>query len=298
MENASWIRAELLVPTAQTDSHVLWNLGALGVEVQDRDTFMDDAPFAPLPDGKARLIAFFEADDDQITGLQSAIVEQLTGVEVVSIASYNDRSWETAWMRFFHPVQLSRRGIAGPPWEEMQAPEDGLVIVIEPGMAFGTGTHETTQLCSALLDDLLAARQQAPSVLDVGCGSAILSMLASGLGASRVVGVDVDATAVEVAKDNLRSNGFTAEEIALSTTPLARVEGTFDIVVANILAHILLGLRDDLLSHVAPGGDLLLSGIPHIERDKLIDAFTEPGFTLVADTRRGEWVALHLSRED
>jgi len=146
------------------------------------------------------------------------------------------------------------------------------------------------------LAELLDARQ-APTVLDVGCGSAILSILAAGLGASHVVGVDIDATSIEVAKDNLRANDVTEEHIVLSTTPLAKVEGTYDIVVANILAHILLGLRDDLLSHVAPGGDLLLSGIPDFERDRLIEAFTEPGFTLQDHRQSGEWVALHLRRE-
>src|SRR5690554_1922877 len=286
----------MLVPTFQTDSHVLWELGALGVEVQDRDTFMEDAPFAPLPDGKNRLIAFFDEGDKKAAELESAILARLAGVEIVGVAPYNDRSWETAWMAFFRPVRLSRRVVAGPSWEELQAPDDGMTIIIEPGMAFGTGTHETTQLCGAILDELLDARQ-APTVLDVGCGSAILSILAAGLGASHVVGVDIDATSIEVAKDNLRANDVTEEHIVLSTTPLAKVEGTYDIVVANILAHILLGLRDDLLSHVAPGGDLLLSGIPDFERDRLIEAFTEPGFTLQDHRQSGEWVALHLRRE-
>ncbi|TXD38361.1 50S ribosomal protein L11 methyltransferase [Lujinxingia vulgaris] len=296
MDDTAWIRAEMLVPIAQTDSHVLWELGALGVEVQDRDTFMEDAPFAPLPDGMNRLIAFFDQGEEAVEALAQTIVDRLQGAQIVAIAPYNDRSWETAWMRFFRPVRLSRRVVAGPPWEELETPEDGMTITIEPGMAFGTGTHETTQLCAAMLDELLDARTS-PTVLDVGCGSAILAMLASGLGAGHVVGVDVDATAVEVAKDNLRANGFSDEQIALSTTPLARVEGDFDIVVANILAHILLGMRDALLSHVAPGGDLLLSGIPDFERDRLIEAFSEPGFTLIEHRQRGEWVALHLRRE-
>src|SRR5699024_1151004 len=147
--------------------------------------------------------------------------------------------------------------------EEFKAPAGGTKLVIEPGMAFGTGTHETTQLCAAKLDRLLADApedQPPPSVLDVGCGSAILSMLAARLGAQPVVGIDVDPVAVEVARQNLACNELT-EQVDLSTRPLAKIARHYDLVVANILTHILLELRDDLLQRVRPGGTLLLSGI-------------------------------------
>ena len=294
-DEQGWLRVELLTTRGDLDAGRLFDLGALGVETQDAETFMDDAPFAPVPEGKSRLIAYFDADRAP-EELQDHLSQRLHDVEFVSVADYNDRSWETAWMKFFQPTQISPRVAVGPPWDPPPAPPGGLAITIEPGMAFGTGTHETTRLCARLLDELLDGQK---TLLDVGCGSAILSMVAAGLGVEKVLGIDIDATAVGVARENIEKNGFTPEQIELSTTPLAELAtrgDRFDLVVANILAPILIALRPGLLATVAPGGSLLLSGIPEIQLEEVRTAFTEPGFE-EQDTRiDGEWAALFLRR--
>src|SRR5690554_55974 len=242
-----WYRLELLVNDAEPATTMLWDCGALGVEVQDTETFMEGDPMAPLPDGKTRLIAFFEhpADatefEDDKRAIQ-ALTSSKSEPEIVSYALYTDKSWETAWMDFFKPLALSKRVMVGPPWETFEAPAGGTRLVIEPGMAFGTGTHETTQLCAQILDDLLAARPaDAPpaSLFDVGCGSGILAMAARRLGAYPVLGIDNDAVAVGVANDNLVVNAL-QDDMALTTTPLEDVTELYDIVVANILPHVLL----------------------------------------------------------
>lgn len=294
-QEEGWLRLELLTPNADFASGKLVQLGALGIEVQDAETFMDDAPFAPLPDGQSRLIAFFEAGTES-DSLRTQIEEAFVDVEIVSLADYQDRSWETAWMKYFQPTQISRRVAVGPPWDAPQAPAEGVAITIEPGMAFGTGTHETTRLCARFLDELLEERP-AQTLLDVGCGSAILSMIAAGLGVGRVVGIDIDKTSIEVAGENIAKNGFSEEEICLSTRPLGQISESFDVVVANILAHILLDLRSGLHDAVAPGGELLLSGIPVEELDKVRAAFVVDDFREVSFKVDGEWTALHLRRD-
>lgn len=198
-------------------------------------------------------------------------------------------------MDYFKPISLSPRVTVGPPWDPPEAPEDGIALTIEPGMAFGTGTHETTQLCAAIIDEILASKT-VNSLLDVGCGSAILSMQASGLGVPRVVGIDVDATALEVARENIAKNGYSPQQIALSTTPIQQISQEFEVVIANILAHILLTIRDELFRTVAPGGDLVLSGITDAQFPDFQKAFQNPRFDEISVRRDGEWVALHLRR--
>ncbi|MFU8804812.1 MAG: 50S ribosomal protein L11 methyltransferase [Bradymonadaceae bacterium] len=301
----SWYRLETLVQSPEVASALLWQLGALGVEIQDRETFMEGVVFAPVPEGWSRLIAFFdeisffdEDDDDRRIDelVMKSFEETNVAAELVSFAPYDDRSWETAWMAFFKPVLLSRRSIVGPPWEDFEAPVGGTKIVIEPGMAFGTGTHETTQLCAQMLDDLLDD-DVSSSVLDVGCGSAILSILAARHGATPVIGTDIDAYAIEVARENLRVNEID-HLVELSTTPVEDIEGTFDIVVANILGHILLSLKEGLRARVGPGSSLILGGITELTVDELERAFVEPGWRLIDRRQAGEWISLHLLRED
>jgi ribosomal protein L11 methyltransferase len=186
--------------------------------------------------------------------------------------------------------------MVGPPWENFDAPPNGCKVIIEPGMAFGTGTHETTQLCAQILDDLLDGAHPL-SVLDVGCGSAILSILAAHLGASPILGTDIDAHAVWVARDNLRINEV-EDRVELVTTPVEDIAGQYDIVVANIIAHILLVLREGIQARVAPGASLILGGITELSEEAIIEAFVTPGWRLVDRRQGGEWISMHLIRDE
>ena len=298
-DEPGWLRLELLSGNTDLDAARLGQLGALGIEVQDDNTYMEGAEFASTPAGKARLIAFFE-EDQSPEELRQAVEDEVDGVTIVSVAVYRDRSWETAWMKYFEATELSPRSTVGPPWDLPEPPVDadgnpGVAIVIEPGMAFGTGTHETTRLCARRLDEMMASHT-VETVLDVGCGSAILSMLAAGLGARRVVGIDIDRTAVKVARENTAKNGFSDEEISLSTDPVDQVAGTFDLVVANILAPILLELRPHLKARVKPGGHLLLSGLTAEQIDELRGAFADDDFRECGAAVEGEWASLEFVR--
>ncbi|AWV89241.1 50S ribosomal protein L11 methyltransferase [Bradymonas sediminis] len=301
-ELENWYRLTLLVDAAGGDhaAAILWEHEVGGVEMYDAETYAEDQSIPPVPDGTNRLIAYIEQDSpEQAEQSRDAIVASLTesGLPPISVqfGSFTDTSWQTAWKDFFKPTVMSKRAIVGPPWEEFEAPEGGTKIVIEPGMAFGTGTHETTQLCGEKIDRLLGEADSPQSLLDVGCGSAILSMIAARLGAAPVFGVDNDAHAVEVAKENLEVNQL-GGAIDLSTRELSTFDETFDIVVANILTPILISLRDDLIARVRPGGTLLLSGITDVQVDSIREAFVGSELRELDLAQKGEWVCFELQR--
>lgn len=306
MDERGWYRLEALVASGDVEAatEALAALGVGGVEVQDERTFAegDLEPQRELPRGRARLIVYLEVEDRagapeaaRLEALQ-ALESAAPGAEVESFAPFEDRDWATKWMEFFEPALLSPRVRVGPPWESFEAPPGGAKIVIEPGMAFGTGTHETTRLCAAILDGRLAALDRAPDVLDVGCGTGILSILARRLGARSVRGVDVDAEAVAIARTNLEVNGVDAS-VQIDDTPVGALDGVYDLVVANILAHILARLAEDLRARVTDGGELVLSGIIDEDLDEIERHFLVPGWTEIERRREGLWWALRLRRE-
>lgn len=300
-EESAWWRAEFLTHNPEPVSGKLWGMGAGGVEIKDRETFFEGDPsYAPIPDGKARVVAFFEITRTRPADILVAELERWcdgdVGVDLVGVASFEDTSWKTKWRDYFKHRHLSPRVIVGPPWEEFDAPEGGHKMLIEPGMAFGTGTHETTQVVATMLDEWLD-QNPTPRLLDVGCGSGILSMLAAQLGVSEVLGVDIDGEALENARHNLGLNGLEDANITYATTPTAEVEGQWPLVVANILAHILIALRDALVARCEPGGQLILSGIIEAQLEDIRRAFIEEAGLIEEDMHvRGEWYALRLTR--
>lgn len=292
-----WWRAELMASNAENGSNSLWDLGAGGVEVRDQETFFDDSPeFTPVPEGLVRLIAYFECESE----LAAHKLEQQLGLipqtTIVDFARFDDRSWETKWHEFFKPRNLAPLTIVGPPWEEFDAPEGGRKIIIQPGMAFGTGTHETTQLVSTKLEELLGERTF-PAMLDVGCGSGILSILAAQLGVNSVLGLEISEDPLENARENQELNALVDHDIVFSTTPLAEVEGTYPLVVANIIAPILIALSHDLIAHTNPGGTLVLSGILAEQMDQIRDAFS-PYMTEVNTHALDPWHAIEYTKPE
>ena len=181
----------------------------------------------------------------------------------------------------------------GPPWLEKDAPARSVKVVIEPGMAFGTGDHATTHFCLEALDRALSERHGA-SVLDVGTGSAVLAIAARKLGAGRVVGTDNDPVAIRVALENAERNG--APNLELSTAELREVSGTFDIVLANILANTLVELAEAITAKVAPRGLLVLAGILSNQAEEVLVPYLGRGLQLRTRVLRGEWAMLELER--
>jgi ribosomal protein L11 methyltransferase len=202
-----------------------------------------------------------------------------------------EEDWATAWKQFFKPQRIGRRIVVKPTWEEFTPGPDDLVLQIDPGMAFGTGLHATTRLCLRAIEDEVTP---GVSVADVGTGSGILAVGAALLGASRVEAVDNDPLAVRVAHENIAVNGV-GDRISVyeAATP---PPGTFDIVVANILADVILGMADALHAAVKPGGLLIASGIIESRAEDVRRGLTAAGFTAVETREEGEWVAVVARR--
>jgi ribosomal protein L11 methyltransferase len=214
------------------------------------------------------------------------------GVGTAALEEIDERIWREDWKRHFRRTRVGRRLVVVAPWETDEPQSDSITIVINPGLAFGTGQHETTAGCLELLERIV---EPGATVADVGCGSGILAIAAAKLGAARVVAIDNDPEAVNSAKENCVLNAMgSAVEIKLAQGPPA--EGRFDVVVANILAETLAEMAAGLTSCVKPNGRLVLSGIES-ERRRLVEvAFSAEGWRLSQAIERSGWTSLVLAR--
>ena len=207
-----------------------------------------------------------------------------------------EKNWANSWRRFFAPVKIGRTLWIGPPWAD---PPQGRrrVISIEPGMAFGTGTHATTRGCLECIERLARRFDRGElRALDVGTGSGILAIALAKLGADSVVALDNDSVALKVARANVRVNGA-ARKIRLARTKVDNLDGRFGFVVANLTAATILELAGALEARVAPGGYLVLSGILTWQAGEVARRFAPGQFTLLRRRREKEWVTLLLKKK-
>lgn len=258
----------------------LWDLGVQGLEERDSTTL--DGP--PRP-GQVTLVAYVPEEDEarrleRVLGKRfPARVEFVVGDE-----------WRDAWRAYFKPTRLGPRLVVRPTWETMRTLPGDVVLTLDPGRAFGSGTHESTRLVLRELDRRIRGGER---VLDVGCGSGILSIAALLLGAERARAVDVDPDAVAVTRENALLNGV-ASRVEPSTTDVSRLRGEYDVVIANIEARVLIPLADAIAARVARGGWLILSGILRGQEDEVRAAY--PGMALRLLPFDGDWIALVLQR--
>lgn len=206
----------------------------------------------------------------------------------ITLKWVQDEEWASAWKKFFKPLKIGRIVIR-PTWEQYSPQPDDIVIDLDPGMAFGTGSHPTTKLCLEALQDYVKGGE---TVLDMGTGSAILAMAAARLGAARVVGLEIDPVAVEAAVENVkRVNLEDTIKIERADSP-STFEGQADIVLANIIAKVIINMAEGLASKVKPGGVLIASGIVVERSQEVIDTLTGLGLKLHEVRQEGDWVAL------
>ena len=231
-----------------------------------------------------------------------AMVESLKGIEGgldlgsldVVVEIVKDEDWANNWKQFYRPMEIGQRLLVKPSWEELPAPTDRIVLEIDPGMVFGTGTHETTQLCLAQLDEHVRPGMK---VIDLGCGSGILSVAALLLGADRALGVDIDPNAVDIAYNNADENGIARDRYTvvagnvLDDNGFVDSLGTgYDIVVANIVAGVIVPLTDIVPRLLKKGGLYITSGIIAERAQEVIDAMQRNGFTVTyTENARTGW---------
>ena len=273
---------EVDVPAGEADlaSGLLWGIEGV-VAIGER----------PTPDlDVVTLVVGVDAGTGAGTGEDPAVavVAAAAGREwLARIVEVSDESWLDEWRAWAAPVRVGPI-LVQPTWVPSEAQRGDLVVLLDPGHAFGSGSHESTRLALATLPALVGPGTR---VLDVGCGSGVLSLAAAALGAERVVAVDIDPEAVEVTTANAVRNGVDGA-VTASTTPVGDVEGTFDLVLANIGAGVLADLVDDVAARVAPGGHLVLSGLLADQAAPTAAAYA--GFEVVRTDELGEWAAVVL----
>lgn len=271
-------------------SWFIWEAGVEGFEQHDSDTarFLSDDP-RPLPEGAIRWRINLEIDRD-VAEVQAEFDKAFADFPQLHIDVWTRdiTGYRTAWMEHFNPTQVSKRILIHPPWDKGNASAP-IRVEIDPGMAFGTGTHETTQLCLQLLDDLdLAAGKE---VLDVGMGSGILSIAAAKLGAKSVRGMDIDPESTREATRNAAVNGV-ERLCTFHTGELSDEDAPADLVIANILPHILIDISKQLIAHTRNNGTLILSGILLSEAETVRSHFAAAGLKQTHQVSLNEWSAL------
>ena len=201
----------------------------------------------------------------------------------------DEEDWSNAWKKYYHPVQVGEHLVVCPSWEAYDRQPDDVVLTLNPGMAFGTGTHETTRLCMELLEKYITPQD---TVLDVGCGSGILAITAALLGANKIIGCDIDEVAVKVAGENAALNGV-QDRIAFHQGDLtSQVEGSFQIICANIVADVIIRLSEDVGRYLAKDGIFITSGIIDTREQDVLNALEQNGFQVIERRTSGGWVAL------
>lgn len=201
----------------------------------------------------------------------------------------DEEDWSNAWKKYYHPVQVGEHLVVCPSWEAYDRKPDEVVLTLNPGMAFGTGTHDTTRLCMELLEKYITPQD---TVLDVGCGSGILAITAALLGANKIIGCDIDEVAVKVAGENAALNGV-QDRIAFHQGDLtSQVEGSFQIICANIVADVIIRLSEDAGRYLAKDGIFIISGIIDTREQDVLNALEQNGFQVIERRTSGGWVAL------
>ncbi len=301
-----WLEVSVHTNTPGADLVSAWlqGFGVKGTQIIDRA----DVPDPDLPSGYWELIdralidamppdvvvkAWFEETADLLPlreGLKSlpALAGFDLGTLTLEISQVQEKDWAEYWKRFYKPLRLGKCLVVRPSWEPYQALPGDLVIDLDPGMAFGTGTHESTALCVELIEK----HYHGGNVLDLGTGSGILAIAAAKLGARSVLAIDIDPLAVRTAQENINNNHLASVVSVRKGDLLQGIEGTFDFAAANILADVIIMLCVPLRRQLKPEAVFVCSGIIRQREDDVRAALVAAGYTPLDRLVKGEWVAL------
>jgi ribosomal protein L11 methyltransferase len=303
-EQPRWLQISLVVDgeMAEAVADVLGRFASNGVVVESGVTF-NDAEDEGTPSGPLYVYGYLSVDEhleDARRQLEEALwhLGQIQPLPPPAYQYVADENWMAAWKVHYHPIPVGKRLLVLPAWLESEYPER-IAVRIDPSMAFGTGTHPTTQLCLELLESCTSVGMP---VIDVGCGSGILSIAAVRLGASHALAVDIDTQAVRSTRENAEANGVLAQVESGEGSVTEILAGRFSIcqaplVLANILAPVIIRLLDGgLVDLVLSGGQLVLSGILDHQANEVVQKAVSCGLTEIDRRQIGDWVALALRK--
>ncbi len=255
-----------------------------------------------VPPAKELIVRGYFPENDQADDIKAQInraIGYLNMLYPMPQPVYNvvdEEDWANAWKAHYHPVRIGKRLIIRPLWTEVEPLPDDVIIALDPGMAFGTGTHPTTQLCLEAIEDSMPPHLD---VLDLGCGSGILAIAAAKLYATKVVAVDIDELAVKITLENAEQNGVAEKIVAQqgSLETLITSARRFDFMVVNILAKVIITMCDQHLGDlVRPGGTAIFSGIIDTQADDVEIALRKTGLEPFARRQQGDWILIEAKR--
>lgn len=304
----SWLEVSLTVDgeIAEAVADVLARFAPDGVTTEQAVRY-DNEEDEGTPVGPITVRAYLPADESVETKRQKLeeALFYLGMIRPLPLAVFTpiaDQNWMEAWKEHYQPIPIGKHLVIVPAWMESPDPKR-LPIRIDPGMAFGTGTHPTTQLCLEYIEEYMGERMDTPgsstNVIDLGCGSGILSIAALKLGSAFILGVDIDEAAIRASRENALTNGIEDEQYELGTGSVMEIRGqkfkltNANLVLANILAPVLVRLFDGGLAElVAPGGRIVLSGIMTEQVESVMQATKRQGLAFIGQKQMGDWVAL------
>lgn len=306
-----WMQVKVLTTTAGADlvSEILLEAGSEGTMIEDRnDVFENQRPegqwdiidpaIADRIGEDVKVTGYYPIDENRnnvISSIASALgrLQALTpdvdlGKLEMQVQGFENEDWSESWKKSFKPIRLGEHIVICPGWLEYEKQPDDKVIEIDPGMAFGTGTHETTGMCAALIEKYVQPGQR---VIDIGTGSGILAIVAAHMGAKEVLATDLDAVAVRVAAENAVLNGFGDKIDCRCGDLLDVVDVSGDVVIANIIADVILMLAKPVRERIVPNGVFICSGIAIDRREDVRRALLENDYEILDEPVKGEWAA-------
>ncbi len=307
-----WMKVTVLTTTIASDivSEALISAGSAGTVIEDKN----DVSLNQRPEGQWDIIdeeiARRMGDDVKVTGFYplderasdalNAVRDKMRllpglcpGVELgrlsVEASTIDDEDWAENWKKSYKPFRLGKTIVIKPGWETYEPQAGDRIITIDPGMAFGTGTHETTGMCVALAEEYV---KPGMNVMDIGTGTGILAITAAHMGASEVLASDIDPMAVRVARENVRINGFDGVITCVCGDLMEKARGKADVIIANIIADVIIGICAPAKALLNPGGVFICSGIAREREGDTLEALKNAGYTLFDIRHEGEWTAI------
>ena len=304
MDN-KWIQIKVTVKTNELDSLVaVMSMISNGLQIEDYSDIEDrilDGVYGDLIDESVltadRTIAsvsVYVPDDKPMQDYTMFIEQRLAAEKIdfkIELISLCEEDWADSWKQYYKPIEIGNRLVVVPMWEKYNARPEQVIVKMDPGMAFGTGTHETTRLCATLLEKHITGDS---TMLDVGCGSGILAICASKLGARECYAYDIDPVAVKVANENVKDNDCTNIECGVSDLLKGVKAGKYDVITANIVADIIIRLLPDIGAFMHKDTVLVISGIIDERCGDVYKSINENGFIITEEIHENGWCAISL----